>query len=214
MLVDKEFNSWCNFRIKIWKRNYRLQQKHWKRAKKQLLTRIWRSRSWWVSCIFHWPVTDQSSAPPRNNHFSVLLFKCLFLAVCLLNSGLWVHDTAAKGIMFLSLSVARGMVSDLVRMMSKDHFINVVFFISLKQTDLEDERNQLQQQILSEKHQYDQKVTGLESQIAALEKAWELDKTTTQHRIVSTKSVELVCCLNVLIQHSWHYNRRYHTLRN
>ncbi|XP_033374217.1 golgin subfamily A member 1 isoform X5 [Parus major] len=51
------------------------------------------------------------------------------------------------------------------------------------QTDLEDERNQLQQQILSEKHQYDQKVTGLESQIGALEKAWELDKTTTQHRI-------------------------------
>ncbi|NXU10582.1 GOGA1 protein, partial [Pardalotus punctatus] len=51
------------------------------------------------------------------------------------------------------------------------------------QTDLEDERNQLQQQILSEKHQYDQKVTGLESQITALEKAWELDKTTTQHRI-------------------------------
>ncbi|NXQ43772.1 GOGA1 protein, partial [Catharus fuscescens] len=51
------------------------------------------------------------------------------------------------------------------------------------QTDLEDERNQLQQQILSEKHQYDQKVTELESQIAGLEKAWELDKTTTQHRI-------------------------------
>ncbi|NWY27952.1 GOGA1 protein, partial [Pheucticus melanocephalus] len=51
------------------------------------------------------------------------------------------------------------------------------------QTDLEEERKQLQQQILSEKHQYDEKVTGLESQIAALEKAWELDKTTTQHRI-------------------------------
>ncbi|NXT07259.1 GOGA1 protein, partial [Prunella fulvescens] len=51
------------------------------------------------------------------------------------------------------------------------------------QTDLEDERKQLQQQILSEKHQYDQKVTGLESQIAALEKAWELEKTTTQQRI-------------------------------
>ncbi|XP_031987146.1 golgin subfamily A member 1 isoform X2 [Corvus moneduloides] len=51
------------------------------------------------------------------------------------------------------------------------------------QTALEDERNHLQQQILSEKHQYDQKVTGLESQIAALEKAWESDKTTTQHRI-------------------------------
>ncbi|XP_054140277.1 golgin subfamily A member 1 isoform X2 [Melozone crissalis] len=51
------------------------------------------------------------------------------------------------------------------------------------QTDLEEERKQLQQQILSEKHQHDEKVTGLESQIAALEKAWELDKTTTQHRI-------------------------------
>ncbi|XP_064583718.1 golgin subfamily A member 1 isoform X1 [Zonotrichia leucophrys gambelii] len=51
------------------------------------------------------------------------------------------------------------------------------------QTDLEEERKQLQQQILSEKHQYDEKVTGLESQIAALEKAQELDKTTTQHRI-------------------------------
>ncbi|XP_038011900.1 golgin subfamily A member 1 isoform X2 [Motacilla alba alba] len=50
------------------------------------------------------------------------------------------------------------------------------------QTDLEDERK-LQQQILSEKHQYGEKVTGLESQITALEKAWELDKTTTQHRI-------------------------------
>ncbi|NWI54590.1 GOGA1 protein, partial [Calyptomena viridis] len=51
------------------------------------------------------------------------------------------------------------------------------------QTDLEDERSRLQQQILNEKHQNDQKVTGLECQIAALEKAWELDKTTTQHRI-------------------------------
>ncbi|NWS03846.1 GOGA1 protein, partial [Motacilla alba] len=50
------------------------------------------------------------------------------------------------------------------------------------QTDLEDERK-LQQEILSEKHQYGEKVTGLESQITALEKAWELDKTTTQHRI-------------------------------
>ncbi|XP_027543685.1 golgin subfamily A member 1 isoform X1 [Neopelma chrysocephalum] len=51
------------------------------------------------------------------------------------------------------------------------------------QTDLKHERSQLQQQISSEKHQYDQKVTGLESQIAALEKAWELDKTATQYRI-------------------------------
>ncbi|NWQ83038.1 GOGA1 protein, partial [Columbina picui] len=51
------------------------------------------------------------------------------------------------------------------------------------QTDLEDERSKLQQQILSEKHQYDQKVTGLESQIAALEAALEFDKTAAQHKI-------------------------------
>ncbi|XP_027748763.1 golgin subfamily A member 1 isoform X2 [Empidonax traillii] len=51
------------------------------------------------------------------------------------------------------------------------------------QTDLKHERSQLQQKISSEKHQYDQKVAGLESQIAALEKAWELDKTASQHRI-------------------------------
>ncbi|XP_074464893.1 golgin subfamily A member 1 isoform X1 [Larus michahellis] len=51
------------------------------------------------------------------------------------------------------------------------------------QTDLESERSKLQQQILSEKHQYDQKVTGLESQIAALETAWEFDKTATQQKI-------------------------------
>ena len=73
---------------------------------------------------------------------------------------------------------------------SKYHFINVVFFISLKQTDLVDERSKLQQQILSEKHQYDQKVTELESQIAALETAWEFDKTATQHKIVSTETVQ------------------------
>ncbi|XP_053939801.1 golgin subfamily A member 1 [Cuculus canorus] len=51
------------------------------------------------------------------------------------------------------------------------------------QTDLEDERSKLQQQFLSEKHQYDQKVTGLESQIAALETAWESEKTAFQHKI-------------------------------
>ncbi|NXT43380.1 GOGA1 protein, partial [Pelecanoides urinatrix] len=51
------------------------------------------------------------------------------------------------------------------------------------QTDLEDERSKLQQQIITEKHQYDQKITGLESQIAALETAWEFDKTATQHKI-------------------------------
>ncbi|KAM6400160.1 golgin subfamily A member 1 [Rhynochetos jubatus] len=50
------------------------------------------------------------------------------------------------------------------------------------QADLEDERRKLQQQ-QSEKHQYDQKVTGLESQIAALETAWEFDKTAAQHKI-------------------------------
>ncbi|XP_050175870.1 golgin subfamily A member 1 isoform X2 [Myiozetetes cayanensis] len=51
------------------------------------------------------------------------------------------------------------------------------------QTDLKHERSQLQQKISSEKHQHDQKVAGLESQIAALEKARELDKTASQHRI-------------------------------
>ncbi|NXL42151.1 GOGA1 protein, partial [Podilymbus podiceps] len=51
------------------------------------------------------------------------------------------------------------------------------------QTDLEDEKSKLRQHILSEKQQYDQKVTGLESQIAALETAWEFDKTATQHKI-------------------------------
>ncbi|NXL83638.1 GOGA1 protein, partial [Alectura lathami] len=48
---------------------------------------------------------------------------------------------------------------------------------------LENERSKLQQQILSEKHQYEQKVTELESQIAALETAWEFDKTAAQHKI-------------------------------
>ncbi|XP_035197356.1 golgin subfamily A member 1 isoform X2 [Oxyura jamaicensis] len=51
------------------------------------------------------------------------------------------------------------------------------------QTDLENERNKLQQQISNEKHQYEQKVTELESQIAALETAWEFDKTSTRHKI-------------------------------
>ncbi|KAM6047731.1 golgin subfamily A member 1 isoform 2-T3 [Chlamydotis macqueenii] len=51
------------------------------------------------------------------------------------------------------------------------------------QTDVEDERSKLQQQILSEKHRYDQKVAELESQIAALETAWEFDKTASQHKI-------------------------------
>ncbi|KFV13144.1 Golgin subfamily A member 1, partial [Tauraco erythrolophus] len=51
------------------------------------------------------------------------------------------------------------------------------------QTHLEDERSKLQQQISSEKHQYDQKVMELESQIAALEAAWEFDKTATQHKM-------------------------------
>ncbi|KFV73435.1 Golgin subfamily A member 1, partial [Dryobates pubescens] len=51
------------------------------------------------------------------------------------------------------------------------------------QTDLEDERSKLQQQMISEKHQYDQKVAKLESHIAALEKSWEFDKTAAQHKI-------------------------------
>lgn len=68
--------------------------------------------------------------------------------------------------------------------------MDLVFSISLKQTDLEDERRKLQQQILSEKDQYDQKVAGLESQIAALKTAWEFDKTSTQQKIVSTETVQ------------------------
>ncbi|KAM6297161.1 golgin subfamily A member 1 [Aegotheles albertisi] len=55
--------------------------------------------------------------------------------------------------------------------------------IQTLQTDLEDERSKLQQQILSEKSQYDQKVTELESQITALKTAWEFDKTAAQHKI-------------------------------
>ncbi|XP_021269668.1 golgin subfamily A member 1 [Numida meleagris] len=50
------------------------------------------------------------------------------------------------------------------------------------QMDLENERSKLQQQILSEKHQYE-KVSELESQIAALETAWEFDKTAAEHKI-------------------------------
>ncbi|XP_072209013.1 golgin subfamily A member 1 isoform X1 [Excalfactoria chinensis] len=51
------------------------------------------------------------------------------------------------------------------------------------QMDLGNERSKLQQQVLSEKHQYEQKVSELESQIAALQTAWEFDKTAAQHKI-------------------------------
>uniref|UniRef100_A0A8C9F1A1 Golgin subfamily A member 1 n=1 Tax=Pavo cristatus TaxID=9049 RepID=A0A8C9F1A1_PAVCR len=51
------------------------------------------------------------------------------------------------------------------------------------QMDLENERSKLQQQVLSEKHRYEQKVSELESQIAALQTAWEFDKTAAQHKI-------------------------------
>ncbi|XP_062447238.1 golgin subfamily A member 1 isoform X2 [Rhea pennata] len=50
-------------------------------------------------------------------------------------------------------------------------------------TDLENERSKLQEQILSVKHEYEEKVAGLESQITALKTAWEFDKTTTQHKL-------------------------------
>jgi len=40
MPMDKELNVWLYFRIKNWNKNYRLQQKHCKGAKKQLLNRI------------------------------------------------------------------------------------------------------------------------------------------------------------------------------
>lgn len=56
--------------------------------------------------------------------------------------------------------------------------------------DVENEGSKLQQQVLSEKHQYEQKISELESQIAALQTAWEFDKTAAQHKIVSTETVE------------------------
>ncbi|KFV82718.1 Golgin subfamily A member 1 [Struthio camelus australis] len=55
--------------------------------------------------------------------------------------------------------------------------------IQMLQTDLENERSKLQQQILSVKHEYEKKVAGLESQIAALKTAWEFDKTAIQHKL-------------------------------
>ncbi|XP_042735022.1 golgin subfamily A member 1 isoform X1 [Lagopus leucura] len=51
------------------------------------------------------------------------------------------------------------------------------------QMDLESERSKLQQQVLSERHQYEQKASELESQIAALQTAWDFDKAAAQHRI-------------------------------
>lgn len=101
---------------------------------------------------------------------------------------IWTRNAVPEECCF-SLSVSHRMVSDSCQ--GFKILFNVVFFISLKQSDLEDERSKLQQQILSEKHEYDQKVTGLESQIAALEAAWEFDKTAAQHKIVSTETVQL-----------------------
>ncbi|NXF86175.1 GOGA1 protein, partial [Eubucco bourcierii] len=66
---------------------------------------------------------------------------------------------------------------------SKAAAVEQALKIQKLQTDLEDERSKLQQQILSEKHQYDQKVTELEFRTAALEKSWEFDKTAAQLRI-------------------------------
>ncbi|XP_048822154.1 golgin subfamily A member 1 [Lagopus muta] len=51
------------------------------------------------------------------------------------------------------------------------------------QMDLESERSKRQQQVLSERHQYEQKASELESQIAALQTAWDFDKAAAQHRI-------------------------------
>jgi len=72
---------------------------------------------------------------------------------------------------------------------SKYHFLTLCSF-SHKRMDVENERSKLQQQVLSEKHQYEQKISELESQIAALQTAWEFDKTAAQHKIVSTETVE------------------------
>ncbi|XP_010719374.1 golgin subfamily A member 1 [Meleagris gallopavo] len=51
------------------------------------------------------------------------------------------------------------------------------------QMDLESEKRKIQQQVLSEKHHYEQKASELESQIAALQTAWEFDRTAAQHKI-------------------------------
>lgn len=71
---------------------------------------------------------------------------------------------------------------------------NIVFLtlcsFSHKQMDLESEKRKIQQQVLSEKHHYEQKASELESQIAALQTAWEFDRTAAQHKIVSTETVE------------------------
>ena len=74
--------------------------------------------------------------------------------------------------------------------MSKEAACEQDLKIQKLQMDVENERSKLQQQVLSEKHQYEQKISELESQIAALQTAWEFDKTAAQHKIVSTETVE------------------------
>uniref|UniRef100_A0A8B9P3D4 Golgin subfamily A member 1 n=1 Tax=Apteryx owenii TaxID=8824 RepID=A0A8B9P3D4_APTOW len=64
--------------------------------------------------------------------------------------------------------------------------------IQMLQTDLENERSKLQQQILSVKHEYEEKVAGLESQITALKTSWEFNKTATQHKLKELSSRETV----------------------
>ncbi|XP_019396581.1 PREDICTED: golgin subfamily A member 1 isoform X2 [Crocodylus porosus] len=51
------------------------------------------------------------------------------------------------------------------------------------QTDLEVDSSRLEQQISTVKHQCKDRVSRLESQIAALETAWEFDKTAAHHKI-------------------------------
>lgn len=67
--------------------------------------------------------------------------------------------------------------------MSKEAASEQDLKIQKLQMDVENERSKLQQQVLSEKHQYEQKISELESQIAALQTAWEFDKTAAQHKI-------------------------------
>ncbi|NXA34775.1 GOGA1 protein, partial [Eudromia elegans] len=55
--------------------------------------------------------------------------------------------------------------------------------IQILRNDLENERSKMQQQILNVKHEYEEKVSGLDSQITALKTAWEFDKTAAQHRL-------------------------------
>lgn len=96
--------------------------------------------------------------------------------------------TATKETQLLKFECDVQIHSILIR--ASEYSCLTLFSFSHKQMDLESERSKLQQQFLSERHQYEQKASELESQIAALQTAWDFDKAAAQHRIVSTETVE------------------------